>query len=49
MLKKLWFKLCLTIFLALTLSGCGAIRSVGNAISNSFSGFKIQFPAIHFP
>ncbi len=49
MLRRLWFRLCLAVFLALALSGCEAIRSAGNAISNSFSGFSIRFPSIHFP
>ncbi len=49
MLKRLWFRFCLAVFLALSLSGCDAIRSAGNSISNSFSGFNIRFPTIHFP
>jgi len=44
MLKKLWYRACVTALLVLSLSGCGAIRSVGNGLFHSFKGFNIHFP-----
>jgi predicted small secreted protein len=49
MLRKLSCRIYLAVILALSLSGCGAIRGVGNALANSFKGFSISFPTIHFP
>ncbi len=49
MLNKLTSRIYWTVILAISLSGCGAIRGVGNALSNSFKGFHISFPTIHFP
>lgn len=44
MLKKLWFRICLTVFLAFSLTGCNIIRDLGNTLANSFKGFSIRFP-----
>ncbi len=44
MLKKLWYRICLTVVLGLSLTGCGAIRGVGNGLLNGFKGFNIHFP-----
>jgi hypothetical protein len=44
MLKKLWYRAGLAVVLVLSLSGCGAIRGIGNALTNSFKGFSIHFP-----
>jgi hypothetical protein len=49
MLKKLEYKILTTIILALSVSGCSAIRGIGKALTNSFKGFNIHFPTIHFP
>jgi uncharacterized protein YceK len=49
MVKKLEYRILTMIIIVLSTSGCGAIRSVGNALSNSFKGFNIHFPTIHFP
>ncbi len=49
MLRKLGYRIYLAVVLAFTLSGCGAIRGVGNALGTSFKGFNIHFPTIHFP
>lgn len=49
MWKELSRRLYLAVILAFSLSGCGAIRGVGNALANSFKGFSIHFPTIHFP
>lgn len=47
--RKVIYRIYLAVILAFTLSGCGAIRGVGNAIANSFKGFQIHFPTIRFP
>ena len=44
MLRKQWLRLCLTVFLALSLSGCNIIRDFGNILANSFKGISIHFP-----
>jgi hypothetical protein len=44
MLKKLWYRVCLSVVFVLSLSGCGAIRGIGNALTNSFKGFSIHIP-----
>lgn len=49
MVRRIIYRAYLAVILAFTLSGCGAIRGVGNAIANSFKGFQIHFPTIHFP
>ncbi len=49
MLKKLGYRIYLAVILAFSVSGCSAIRDVGNALTNSFKGFSIHFPTIHFP
>jgi uncharacterized protein YceK len=49
MLSKLWFRLCLSVMFVLSLSGCSAIRGIGNALTNSFKGFSIHFPSINIP
>jgi hypothetical protein len=49
MLRKLSYRIYLAVIAAFSLSGCGAIRSVGNALTNSIKGFNIHFPTIHFP
>jgi predicted small secreted protein len=42
--KKLWYRICLMVVLVLSLTGCSAIRGVGNGLFNSFKGFNIHFP-----
>jgi predicted small secreted protein len=49
MLRKLSCRLYLAVILAFSLSGCSAVRGIGNALTNSFKGFNIHFPTIHFP
>ena len=49
MMRKLCTRLYLAVFLAISLSGCSAIRGVGNAIANSIKGFQIHFPTFRFP
>jgi hypothetical protein len=49
MLKKLWYRACLSLVLALSLSGCSALRGIGDALTNGIKGFTIHFPGIHFP
>lgn len=49
MIRKLSCRLYLMVMLALSISGCGAIRGVGDALANSFKGFNIHFPTIHVP
>ncbi|MFZ0533253.1 MAG: hypothetical protein WAM09_08735 [Anaerolineales bacterium] len=49
MLRKLKYRIFLTMLLLFSLSGCSAIRGVGEALTNSFKGFSIHFPTIHFP
>ncbi len=49
MLSKLSIRVYVAIVLALSLSGCSAIRGVGNALANSLKGFHISFPTIRFP
>ena len=44
MLKKLWYRLCLAVVMVLSLSGCSAIRGIGDGLINSFKGFQIHFP-----
>ena len=44
MLKKLTNRICLGLFLILSLSSCSAVREIGNALSNSLKGFSIHFP-----
>jgi len=43
-LRKLWYRVCLTAFLVLSLSGCSAIRDIGHALTNGLKGFSIHFP-----
>lgn len=47
-MKKMYFQACLGIFFALSLSGCSAVRGIGDALANSFKGFTIHFPTINF-
>ncbi len=49
MVKKLSGRIYLWVILSIGLSGCSAIRGVGNALANSFRGFHISFPTIHMP
>jgi hypothetical protein len=49
MLKNLSARIYLWIILGLSLSGCSAVRGIGDALLNSFKGFSVSFPAIHFP
>jgi len=49
MLRKLSIRIYLAVVLAISLSGCSAIRGIGHALTNSFKGFQIHFPTIHFP
>jgi hypothetical protein len=44
MLRKLWYRVCLTVLLVFSLSGCSAIRDVGRALTHGFKGFSIHFP-----
>ncbi len=44
MVKKLWYRLCMTAFLMLSLIGCNIIQDFGNVLSNSFKGISIHFP-----
>jgi hypothetical protein len=44
MLKKLWYRACVMVVLVFSLSGCGAIRGIGNALTNGFRGISIHFP-----
>jgi hypothetical protein len=44
MLKKLIKRVSLGLFLVLSLSGCSAVRGIGDALLNSFKGFTIHFP-----
>jgi hypothetical protein len=44
MLRKLYYRICLLAFLALSVSGCGAIRGIGDALTNGIKGFSIHFP-----
>jgi hypothetical protein len=44
MLRKLWYRVCLAVFLVLSLSGCSAIREVGSALANGLKGFSIHIP-----
>jgi hypothetical protein len=34
----------LIVILMISLSGCDAIRGIGNALTNGFKGFSIHFP-----
>ncbi len=49
MVRKIVLRFYIAVVLAFTLSGCSAIRSVGDAIANSLSSFKISFPTFRFP
>ncbi len=49
MLRRLSIRVYLAVVLAISLSGCSAIRSVGDALANSIRGFSIHFPTIRFP
>ena len=49
MFRKLSIRIYLAIVLAFSLSGCSAIRSIGDAVANSFKGFQIHFPSFRFP
>ncbi len=49
MWKKIGYRIYLAFVLAVSLAGCSAIRGVGDALGNSFKGFSIQLPTIHFP
>jgi predicted small secreted protein len=44
MLKKLWYRACVMAVLVFSLSGCSAIRGIGNALTHGFKGFSIHFP-----
>lgn len=44
MLRKLSHRIYLLVFLSLTLSGCSAIRGIGDALTNGIKGFSIHFP-----
>ena len=44
MVKKLWYRLCMTLVLALSLTGCNIIQDLGNTLANSFKGISIHFP-----
>ncbi len=44
MLKKLWYRACVAAMFVLSLSGCSAIRGIGNALTNGVKGFSIHFP-----
>jgi hypothetical protein len=44
MLKKMWYLACVMAMLVVSLSGCSAIRGIGNALTNGFKGFSIHFP-----
>jgi hypothetical protein len=48
-MKKLWYRLCLNIFLAASLSGCSAVRGIGDTLFRGFQGINIHFPTIRFP
>jgi predicted small secreted protein len=49
MVRKLIYRINLALILAISLSGCGAIRGVGDALTRGLRGFSIRFPTIHFP
>ncbi len=44
MIKKLIQRLWLGVFMLVTLTGCSAIRGIGDGLMNSFKGFNIHFP-----
>jgi predicted small secreted protein len=43
MFKKLWYRACVMVLVGLSLSGCGAVRGIGDALINGFKGFSIHF------
>jgi hypothetical protein len=43
MLKKLINRVTVGLFMVLALSGCSAVRGIGDALINSFKGFSVPF------